>query len=287
MWTVRVLEGADLVVGELEVQRRDGVGEVMRLGGPTMGAVTTGFFSTQARATCAIGDAASLGDLLYGVDDGPVAVDVESSPDWIDVEALACVRPRAGQAALGKRAVRDAADSLVGEQAEHLALFLALHQVVLVLHGDEPGPAVQVGDVLHLGELPGPHRRGADVAGLAGLDDVVQGLHGLLDRRVGVEAVDLVEVDVVGAEAGQEASICSMIALRDRPAPPGTVVHLEIHLGGQDDVVAAAVLLQRPADDLLRAAGAVDVGGVPEGDAELDGLLEERLGGPRRPGPIR
>jgi hypothetical protein len=35
--------------------------------------------------------------------------------------------------------------------------------------------------------------------GLAGLHDVVQGFHGLLDRSVGVEPVDLVEVDVVGA----------------------------------------------------------------------------------------
>jgi hypothetical protein len=39
---------------------------------------------------------------------------------------------------------------LIGEEAEHLALFLALHQVVLVLHGDEPGPPMEVGHILHL-----------------------------------------------------------------------------------------------------------------------------------------
>jgi len=92
---------------------------------------------------------------------------------------------------------------LVGEQAEHLALFLALHQVVLILHGDEPCPPVQVGRILHLGELPSPHRRGADVASLAGLHDIVERLHGLLDGRFRVEAVDLVEIDVVGVQAGQ------------------------------------------------------------------------------------
>jgi hypothetical protein len=63
--------------------------------GPTMGAVTTGFFSTQASATCAIGHAAGLGDLLYGVDDGLVAVDVKAAPNWIDVEALRVFAPGA------------------------------------------------------------------------------------------------------------------------------------------------------------------------------------------------
>jgi hypothetical protein len=55
-------------------------------------------------------------------------------------------------------------------------------------------------------------------------------------------------------------------------------VHLETHLGRQDDVLPAAVLLQRSSDDLLRATKPVDVGGVPERDSELDSLLEERLG---------
>jgi hypothetical protein len=83
----------------------------------------------------------------------------------------------------------------VGEQAEHLALLLPRQQVVLILHGHEGRPAVAVGRVLHGGELPGPHRGGAEVADLAGLDEVVQGFHGLLDRGLRVEAVDLVEVD--------------------------------------------------------------------------------------------
>ena len=42
----------------------------------------------------------------------------------------------------------------------------------------------------------------ADVEGLAGADDVREGLHRLLQRRLRVVAVRLVEVDVVGAAAG-------------------------------------------------------------------------------------
>jgi hypothetical protein len=61
----------------------------------------------------------------------------------------------------GDRAVRNAAPALVRQEAEHLALLFALQQVVLVLHGNELRPAVQLGSVLHLRKLPGPHRRRA------------------------------------------------------------------------------------------------------------------------------
>src|SRR4029450_6281643 len=54
--------------------------------------------------------------------------------------------------------------------------------------------------------------------------------------------------------------------------------HRKVHFGREHDVVPGGILLQRSPDDLFRAADAVDVGGVPEGDAELDSLLEERLG---------
>src|SRR5664280_1149396 len=52
---VRSLERRELVVGELDVQRGDGVGEVVGLGRPDDGGVMTGFVSTQANAICAIG----------------------------------------------------------------------------------------------------------------------------------------------------------------------------------------------------------------------------------------
>jgi hypothetical protein len=62
---------------------------------------------------------------------------------------------------------------------------------------------VHVSGVLQLGELRGVHGGGAEVADLPGLDDVVEGLHGLVDWSLGIEAVDLVEVDVIGAEPAQ------------------------------------------------------------------------------------
>jgi hypothetical protein len=79
----------------------------------------------------------------------------------------------------------------------------------------------------------------------------VQGLHGFLDRGGGVETVDLVQVHVVGAEPAQ-----GVIELLDDRAPgqaraAGAVVHLEEHLGRQDDVLAAGVAADGAPGDLL------------------------------------
>ena len=127
-----------------------------------------------------------------------------------------CV-PGPRQPPAGQRAPGDHADSLGGTKAHHLPLFLAVEEIVKVLHRDEPRPAVAVGQVKRLAELPGIHRRCAQVPGLAGFDDVVKGLERLLDRRLVVPAVDLVEVDMVGAKPRRLASISVMIAFRERP----------------------------------------------------------------------
>jgi hypothetical protein len=65
--------------------------------------------------------------------------------------------PGAGEAAAGEGAPGDDADLLVLAEGHHLALFLAVEEVVVVLHGDEARPAVGVGEVEGFGELPGEH----------------------------------------------------------------------------------------------------------------------------------
>ncbi len=55
--------------------------------------------------------------------------------------------PIAGQKAAGERAPGNHADAFVPAEREHLALFLAVDEVVVILHGDEPRPAVQVGEI--------------------------------------------------------------------------------------------------------------------------------------------
>src|SRR6266498_3097375 len=55
-------------------------------------------------------------------------------------------------------------------------------------------------------------------------------------------------------------------------------MHPEVDLGRQYDVLAAAVLPDRAADDLLGTAVSIDIRGVPEGDAQLHRLAEDRFG---------
>jgi hypothetical protein len=73
------------------------------------------------------------------------------------------------------------ADPRLGLQKHSL---FAVEQFDHILHADEPGPAVALGHRQRLSELPGMHRRRADITGLAGLHDIVQRFERLLDRRV-------------------------------------------------------------------------------------------------------
>ena len=162
-------------------------------------------------------------------------------------------------------------------EAHHLALFFAVEEVVVVLHGDEAGPAVEVGEIEGLGELPGVHGRGADVAGFAGFHDIVEGFEGFFDGGFVVPAMDLVEVDVVGLEAAEALVDFEEDRFAGEAAAVGVVAHEAVDLGGEDDVFAFGVGLEEAADEFFAGAVGVDVGGVEEIDAEIEGLLEEGL----------
>jgi hypothetical protein len=156
---------------------------------------------------------------------------------------------------------------LVGEQAEHLALLLAGQQAVLVLHGDERGPAEGGGGVLHLGEAPSPHpmrRRGS-----APCRPSPRRAPFPWSRQRGRQGRS-------GGSGADRRSRCRVGAATRRPvrgSPCATVlsrragVHGPEHLGRQDDLLARRELLDGAAEDLLRGAGAVDVGGVPRSSA--------------------
>jgi hypothetical protein len=126
--------------------------------------------------------------------------------------------------------------------------------------------------------LPGVHRGRAEIADLAEFDDVVQGFHRLLDGCIRIEAMDLVEIDVMGAEPSEGGIHLLEDGLAGEALPAGAVVHLAEHLGCQHDVLAAGVTLDGATNELLGGAVLIDVRGVPERDAHLDGLDEERLG---------
>jgi hypothetical protein len=125
-------------------------------------------------------------------------------------------------------------------------------------------------------ELPGPHRRRADVERLARAHDVAQRLDGLFDRRVGIEAMDLIEVDIIRAEALQRGvdplhDVLARQAAGVRPRP-----HRVEHLRGDHDLVAPGEFLDRPAENFLAGARRINIGVVEEVDPALEGALDER-----------
>ena len=158
----------------------------------------------------------------------------------VSLRAVVAV-PRPGQAAAGQRAPRDDADALVDAQRQHLPLLLAVEQVVVVLHGDEPGPAVALGDVLRLGELPGPHRRGA--RGSAPCPPAPR-------RAAPPSSPRSASSGPTGGSGRGRRSRCRAGAGCGRSrsgSPCGTgrhrwaLAHPAVHLGGDDDLVALGV----------------------------------------------
>lgn len=91
---------------------------------------------------------------------------------------------------------------------------------MLNLDGRELYPAVALGDVVHLDELPGTYIGGTDVPDFARVNEVVQGLHSFLHGRVGVSCMDLKEIDVVGAKSRQT----TIDLVKDRRARKATLI---------------------------------------------------------------
>src|SRR5690606_8327071 len=71
----------------------------------------------------------------------------------------ACSRAIASQATRSQWAVGDYTDLLIAAERQHLALFLAVDQIKVVLHRDKARPAVLLRDVQRLLELPSKHCR--------------------------------------------------------------------------------------------------------------------------------
>ena len=170
-------------------------------------------------------------------------------PNWsVSSRRVALALPGPGQAAAGQGAPGDHADALGPAERQHLPLLLAVEQVVVVLHGDEAGPAVAVGEVERLGELPGVHGGGAEVAHLARTSPRRAAPPG--SPRWGSRSPSggsgRGPRSPCPAGAGS-ASSSNRMALRDRPAAVGLVAHGAVDLGGDDHRLAADVGLEEPA----------------------------------------
>ena len=99
-------------------------------------------------------------------------------------------------------------------------------------------PAVLFGRVERLGELPGGHAAGSEVAYFAGADETIKRFQRFFNWRGKVPAVDLIQVDIVHFEAAQGilAGLDDMFTAQ--PPSVRTITHGPVDLGCQDNIVA-------------------------------------------------
>ena len=185
--------------------------------------------------------------------------------------ARACLRPAAGRLVLGRehaprqRAVGHHAHAIGRRRRKLLGLGAAVDQVVQRLAGHGPVDALGVGQVRRFGDAPSTEIRHAEIAQLAGADQVADGAHGLAQRGVEVGAVEVQDVEVIGAQPAQAAFHGLDDPLAGCAPVVGALAQRVGELGGQHPVVA--VVPDGAAHDFLGAALLVDVGGVDEVDA--------------------
>jgi hypothetical protein len=177
---------------------------------------------------------------------------------------------RARQSAGGHREPRDEAQVFpLGVLQDVLGT--AVGQVVQVLHGDDVRDLPGFLDLLH------GHLGQADVADLALLLQQEQLTDLVGQRDLGVDAVQLVEVDPLHAQVAQaQFGLLPQVLGAAERAPVVRARAGEPALGGDHQVLGVRV--QGLADELLADERAVGVGGVDEVHAQLGGPAQHAHG---------
>jgi hypothetical protein len=167
------------------------------------------------------------------------------------------------------------ADVVLLADGQHVPFHAPSEHRVRRLLGHRPLAVPPLGHPLGLDQGRRRERRRADGADLALVYEVGQSAEGLVDVNSGIRPVHLVQVDPVGAQAAQTL----LDGGHDPPprvAPPVRVgAHRVVELGGQHDVVTVA--LQGQAEPALGHAVVVDVGGVEDVHAGVEGVAHHSL----------
>ena len=240
---------------------------------PGIGTMSGPWASSQARASWAAGDALRRGYALQGLDQSEVlgqGVAGEARLGAAEVRGVEAVDPlhRAGQEAAAQRAVGHQADAQLAQGGQDLGFRVAGPQRILALDGRDRMDGVGLADGLGSG-LGQP-----EPAHLAGLDQVADGAGHVLDRHGGVDPMLVEEIDDINAQALQRGVGDGLDVLGPAVDPEtGGAVELEAELGGDPHLVADR--RQAAADQLLVDIGSVDLGGVEECHAPVDGVAQQ------------
>src|SRR6202022_212397 len=109
----------------------------------------------------------------------------------------------AGEASPTERAPDQGADFLVKAEGHQFPLIIAADEGVVDLMGGVAGPSIAVRYAEGLHQMPAGKVGAGDVADFALVHKAVQSIESFFDRRQGVEAVEVVNVHIIGVEAAQ------------------------------------------------------------------------------------
>ena len=152
-----------------------------------------------------------------------------------------------GEQALGERRERDAAHPLLLERVEQLVLFRPAVEDRVARLVDERRRAEVAQDFRRLMGALRRIGRDADVERLAGAHRRVERAHGFLERRVGIEAVRIEDVDVVEPHALEALVEAREQVLAAPPLAVGAGPHVVAGLGRDDQLVAVGAEVAAPA----------------------------------------
>jgi NADPH-dependent curcumin reductase CurA len=174
----------------------------------------------------------------------------------------------AGEDAEGERAPDQAADALVDPQRQQLMLGVAPCQRIIELMRDIAGAPGAVRGRQGLHQLPAGIVGAARVTDLARPDQVVERRQRLFERRQGIEAVQLVEVDIICLEPAQ-ARLAGLDDMQTRAADiVGARSGAAPHLGRDHDLLPPVA--QRMRQDFLRPALRVCIGRIEQVDPGIE-----------------
>ena len=235
-----------------------------------IGAVTAGWWSSQASATSAGSSPSSAHSDSHASSLSRLSLD-QGLDALAGATALGDLAQRPAQQASAERAPRDDADPVRLTRRQHLELDHAGVEVVEALLRHQPQRAPPPGGLVGLHHVPAGEVRAADVQHLALGDQQVHRLPDLVPRGVTVDVVHLVEVDVVGLQAPQAVVARLTDVQRRQLRRVRPLVATAVDLGREHGLLPPATALREPpADDLLGLGAAVDVGGVEEVHARLE-----------------
>src|SRR5450759_609056 len=216
------------------------------------------------------------GERLEALHELAVAAEIVALETWVTGAEIALVAHVVGRAEAAREEA--APDRGVGHEAD-AELAHGREQALLRVARPERVLGLQRRDGVHRMSTADRLWRGlgqADVADLARLHELGHRTHGLLDRDLLVHTVLVVQVDVLHAEALERGVAGRVHVLRPAvDAHPAAVLAAHVpELRRQHDLVAPP--RDGAPDEALVGERTVDVRGVDQGHAQLEGAMDGR-----------